>query len=45
MAKKEFKYYGKTVDELKAMSIKEFAEIVPARIRRSISRECMDTEE
>jgi len=38
MAKKEFKYYGKTLDELKKMSLNEFAEIAPARIRRTLKK-------
>ncbi|MEM4336725.1 MAG: 30S ribosomal protein S19 [Candidatus Woesearchaeota archaeon] len=38
MAKKEFTYKGKTLEELKAMGIKEFMELVPARIRRSLKR-------
>lgn len=38
MAKKEFKYRGKTLEELKNMSIKEFAELVPARQRRSLKK-------
>jgi small subunit ribosomal protein S19 len=38
MAKKEFTYRGKTLDELKAMGINEFMELVPARKRRSLKR-------
>lgn len=38
MAKKEFTYKGKTWDELKKMSLNEFAEVVPARQRRSLKR-------
>lgn len=38
MARKEFRYKGKTLEELKKMSIKEFAELVPARQRRSLKR-------
>ncbi|MBR9691212.1 30S ribosomal protein S19 [Candidatus Woesearchaeota archaeon] len=38
MAKKEFTYYGKTLDELKKLSLNEFAELAPARIRRSLKR-------
>ena len=38
MAKKEFKYRGKTLEELKSLSLNEFAELVPARIRRSLKR-------
>ena len=43
MAKKEFTYRGKTLDELKKMSIKEFAEYLPARQRRSLIRGLDDT--
>lgn len=38
MVKKEFTYKGKTLDELKKMSLNEFAEIAPARQRRSLKR-------
>ncbi len=38
MARKEFSYRGKTFEELKAMDLKEFAELLPARTRRSILR-------
>ena len=38
MAKKEFSYRGKSIDELKEMSIKQFAELLPARERRSLIR-------
>lgn len=38
MAKKEFTYRGKTLDELKNMSLKEFMQLAPARIRRSLKR-------
>ena len=34
----EFKFYGKSVEELKSMSLKEFMELIPARQRRSIKR-------
>ncbi len=37
MAKK-FTYRGKTVEELKKMSVKEFADLVPARQRRTLLR-------
>ena len=42
MAKKEFKYKGKTLEELKKMSINEFSELVPARQRRSLKRGLTD---
>jgi len=35
---KKFTYRGKTLEELKNMSIKEFAELVQARQRRSLLR-------
>lgn len=38
MAKKEFSYKGKTLDELKKMSIEELKQILPARQRRSLKR-------
>ena len=38
MAKKEFKYFGKTVDELKDMSIEDFAKISSSRVRRTLKR-------
>lgn len=38
MAKKVFTYKGKTLEELQKMSVAEFAEIAPARIRRSLKR-------
>jgi len=38
MAKKIFTYTGKTVEELQKLSMTEFAELVPSRVRRSIKR-------
>lgn len=38
MVKKEFTYKGKTLDELKKMSLTELAELLPARQRRNIKR-------
>ena len=38
MAKKIFTFYGKTIEELHKMSIKEFAELLPARERRSLKK-------
>jgi len=35
---REFTYRGKTLEELKQMSIKEFAQLLPARQRRSLLR-------
>ncbi|MFH1054395.1 MAG: 30S ribosomal protein S19 [Candidatus Woesearchaeota archaeon] len=42
MAKKEFLFYGKTLDELKKMSMNEFMEIVPSRQKRSLKRGLTD---
>ena len=38
MAKKQFLYRGKTVEELQSLSMNEFAELLPSRQRRSIKR-------
>jgi len=38
MAKKEFFYRGKKLDELKKMSIKEFSQLVKSRARRTLLR-------
>jgi len=35
---KSFSYRGKTIEELKAMSLRDFANIIPSRERRSILR-------
>ncbi len=40
---KEFTYKGKTVEELKGLSIQEFSKLLPARQRRSLSRGFTDT--
>lgn len=37
MALKEFKYRGKTIDELRKMSLKEVALLLPSRERRKIN--------
>ena len=44
MAKKEFSYRGKSLDELKDMSINDFAKLVPSRQRRCINRGFSDPE-
>jgi len=36
MAKKEFTYKGKKIEELKAMSLKELATIMPSAQRRRL---------
>ncbi len=38
MAKKDFTYRGKTLQELQAMSLKQFMELIPSRQRRSLKR-------
>ncbi len=38
MAKKEFTYYGRKLEELKLMSLQEIAALLPARQRRCIKR-------
>lgn len=44
MAKKEFIYKGKNEQQLKELSLNEFAEIVPSRLRRKIKRGFTDQE-
>ncbi len=38
MAKKEFKYKGKSVEELKALSVEKYIELVPSSLRRKFKR-------
>ena len=38
MVKKIFRFKGKTEEELKAMSLEEFAKLLPAREKRSLKR-------
>ena len=38
MAKKEFTFHGKTTEELKGMSLKEFMLLIPSRERRSLKK-------
>ena len=38
MVKKEFTYRGKSLEELQEMDLKEFAELLPSKKRRSIRR-------
>ena len=38
MARKEFTYKGKTEEELQAMDLKEFANLIPSNLRRSLIR-------
>ncbi len=44
MAKKEFFYRGKKIEELQQMSIKQIAEYLPARQRRSLARGLNETQ-
>src|SRR3989344_6650696 len=45
MAKKEFTYRGKTVEELKQMDLKSFSELLPARLRRTYKRGFTEAEQ
>ncbi|HHI04078.1 MAG TPA: 30S ribosomal protein S19 [Candidatus Woesearchaeota archaeon] len=38
MVKKEIMFRGKSLEELKKLSINEFAELIPSRARRSLKR-------
>lgn len=38
MARKEFEYRGRAMEELRKMDLKEFAKLVPARERRTLIR-------
>lgn len=42
MALKEFKFKGKNLEELQALSIAEFSELLPSRQRRSFKRGLSD---
>ncbi len=44
MAKKEFVYRGKTIEELNKMSINDFADLLPSRERRSLKRESTESQ-
>lgn len=44
MAKTKFTYKGKTIEELKLMTINEFSQLVPSRQRRKIKRGFTDAE-
>lgn len=44
MAKKEFQFRGKSLDELKAMGLGEFAKLVGADARRKLKRGFTDAE-
>ena len=38
MARKEFTFYGKTLEQLRGLSLPEFAKLLPSRERRSLTR-------
>ena len=42
MAKKEFVFRGKTLEEVQSMSIQDFMELIPSRQRRSLKRGISD---
>ena len=44
MAKKEYTYRGKTLEELKSLSLNELAKLLPTKRRRSIKRGLSDTQ-
>jgi len=44
MAKKEFKYRGKSIEELAKLSMTELAQLLPSRQRRKINRGFTDQE-
>lgn len=43
--KKQFKFRGKTMEELKELDVREFSKILPARRRRSVLREFQKIED
>lgn len=45
MAKKIFKYRGKTEEELKALSLEDFTQLLPSRERRKIARGFTEAEQ
>ncbi len=44
MQKKQFKYRGMTVEELKNLDVREFAKFLPARQRRTVLRNFQEVE-
>lgn len=42
--RKQFSYRGKSLDELKAMNIREFAKLIPSKERRYLLRNFQDVE-
>lgn len=45
MAKKEFKYRGKTIEELKELSLNDFMELLPSKERRTLKRGFTESEQ
>jgi len=45
ITKKQFKFRGKTLEELKAMDVREFAKLLRSRQRRSVLRQFQKVEE
>lgn len=43
--KKEFKYKGKTIEELKQLDVREFAKYIPSRQRRTLLRNFQEVED
>lgn len=44
LKRKEFTYRGKTLDELKALDVREFAKYLKARARRTVLRQFQEVE-
>jgi small subunit ribosomal protein S19 len=44
LIKKQFNYHGKTVEELKTLDVREFAEYDPSRRKRTILRQFQEIE-
>ena len=43
-SKKEITYRGKTIEELKAMDTREFAKLLPSRVKRTVLRNFQEIE-
>ena len=44
LSKKEFKFRGKTLEELKKLDVREFAKLINSRQRRTIERQFQELE-
>lgn len=44
MRKKQFKFRGKTIDELKTLDVREFAKFLNSRARRTVLRQFQEVE-